>query len=42
MPSGVRNEIYLAVQATDAGRPGERARTAIYLAATAFHYQVSR
>lgn len=42
MPPNVRNEIYLAVQAIDAADPQERARTAIFLAATAFHYQVSR
>jgi hypothetical protein len=42
MPPGVRNEIFLAVQAIDASDTRERARTAIFLAATAFHFQVSR
>lgn len=42
MPATMKNEIYLAVQAIDASDPGERARTAIYLAATALQYQVSR
>ncbi|HVO86901.1 MAG TPA: DUF1800 family protein [Casimicrobiaceae bacterium] len=42
MPPNMRNEIYLAVQAIDAGDTKERARTALYLAATAFQYQVSR
>jgi hypothetical protein len=42
MPPNMRNEIYLAVSAIDASDARERARTAIYLAATAFQYQVSR
>jgi uncharacterized protein (DUF1800 family) len=42
MPPNMRNEIYLAVSAIDPSRTRERARTAIYLAATAFQYQVSR
>ena len=42
MPPNVRNEIFLAVQAIDASDTRERARTAIFLAATAFHFQVSR
>jgi hypothetical protein len=42
MPAGMRNEIYAAVSAVDASEPRERARMAIYLAATAFQYQVSR
>jgi uncharacterized protein (DUF1800 family) len=42
MPAAMKNEIYLAVQAIDASALRERARTAIYLAATALQYQVSR
>jgi len=42
MPPDMRNEIYLAVSAIDASDARERARTAIYLAATSFQYQVSR
>jgi hypothetical protein len=42
MPPGVKNEIYLAVQAIDPSNPRERARTALYLAATSLQYQVSR
>jgi uncharacterized protein (DUF1800 family) len=42
MPATMKNEIYLAVQAIDASDLEERARTAIYLAATALQYQVSR
>jgi uncharacterized protein (DUF1800 family) len=42
MPANMRNEIYLAVQSIDPARSKERARTAIFLAATAFQYQVSR
>jgi uncharacterized protein (DUF1800 family) len=42
MPPGMRNEIYLAVQAIDPADLDERARTALYLAATSLQYQVSR
>jgi hypothetical protein len=42
MPPNMRNEIYLAVSAIDPSDTRERARTAIYLAATAFQYQVAR
>ena len=42
MPAAMKNEIYLAVQTIDASALRERARTAIYLAATALQYQVSR
>jgi uncharacterized protein (DUF1800 family) len=42
MSVAMKNEIYLAVQAIDASALRERARTAIYLAATALQYQVSR
>ena len=42
MPSGTKNAIYEAVSAIDASKTRERARTAIYLAATSFQYQVSR
>ena len=42
MPPNMKNEIYLAVSAIDASDTRERARTAIYLAATALQYQVSR
>jgi hypothetical protein len=42
MPPGVRSAIYDAVEAIDPANVRERARTAIYLAATSLHYQVSR
>jgi len=42
MPPGVRNEIYTTVAALDANNRRERARVAIFLAATAFHFQTSR
>jgi uncharacterized protein (DUF1800 family) len=42
MPPSMKNEIYLAVQAIDPSDLDERARTALYLAATSLQYQVSR
>jgi uncharacterized protein (DUF1800 family) len=42
MPPGVRNEIFNTVSALDANDRNERARVAIFLAATAFQFQASR
>lgn len=42
MPPNVKATIYDAVSAIDASKTRERARTALYLAATSFQYQVSR
>ena len=42
MPPGMRNEIYTTVSALDANDRNERARVAVFLAATAFQFQVSR
>jgi hypothetical protein len=42
MPDGVKSVLYDTVVALDAGDPDERARTALFLAATSFQYQVSR
>jgi hypothetical protein len=40
MPPGMRSEIYATINAIDDAE--ERARTALFLAATSFQYQVSR
>ena len=40
MPAGVKAAIYDALLQIES--PAERARTAIFLATTAFHFQVSR
>ena len=42
MPFDGKNTIYLALESMDAGDPEARARAALYLAATTFHYQVSQ
>jgi uncharacterized protein (DUF1800 family) len=42
MPPGMKSEIYDTVTALDAGDPEERARAALFLAATAFQFQTSR
>ncbi len=42
MPPGMKREIYNTVTALDAGDPEERARAALFLAATAFQFQTSR
>jgi len=42
MPFNVKNTIYLALESMDAGDTEARARAALYLAATAFQYQVSQ
>ncbi len=42
MPLGLRDELYQAVAAIDAGRRGTRARMALFLAVTSFQYQVIR
>lgn len=42
MPNGVKREIYATVIALDAGDAEERARAALFLAATSFQFQTSR
>jgi len=42
MPLGIRAEITAAVNALPADDPDERARTAVFLAASSFQFQVSR
>ena len=42
MPLGIKAEILNAVNALPADDPDERARTAVFLAASSFQFQVSR